>query len=160
MYIPLDDFATPEFIEDNKSFYDKYIALRVQGYDPRTAFLRVFGAEHMPDGAQAIDRRLEGIEATNYFNTHFNAALEATPVSQMWHPKRALNELLCVVRGPYVKDSTKLNAIKELNIMVGIVIVDENGKTKAGRSLSDFYDGVEAVGGAKPVASTPEANAA
>lgn len=159
MYVPVDDFADPEFIELNKSFYDKYIALRVQGHDARTAFLRVFGKEHMPDGAQAIDWRLEGIESSEYFNKHFDAALEATPVVKMWNPKRALNELLCVVRGPYVKDSTKLNAIKELNIMVGIVIVDENGKTKAGRSLSDFYDGVDGVDPSKSAAPAPEANA-
>jgi hypothetical protein len=149
MHVPLDDFADPEFIALNKSFFDKYISLRVQGHDQRTAFLRVFGIEHLPQDAQGQQRRLEAIESTDYFNTHFNAALEAIKVSDMWNPKRALNELLCVVRGPYVKDSTKLNAIKELNIMVGIVIVDENGKTKAGRSLADFYDSVDGDSGAK-----------
>lgn len=143
MEVPLDEFADPEFIELNKSFFDKYIALRVQGTDSRTAFIRVFGIDHLPQEAQGIHRRLEGIESTDYFNTHFDAALEATPVAKLWNPKRSLNELLCLVKGPLVKDSVKLNAVKELNIMVGIVIVDENGKTKAGRSLADFYDSVD-----------------
>ncbi len=160
MYVPVDDFADPAFIELNKSLYDKYIALRVKGYDARTAFLRVFGKEHMPENAQAIDWRLEGIESSEYFNKHFDAALEATPVSKMWNPKRSLNELLCVVRGPYVKDSVKLGAIKELNVMVGIIIIDENGKTKAGRSLADFYDDAEsAMPGERP-GKPPEASAA
>ena len=145
--VPLDDFANPEFIELNKSFFDKYIELRVQGNDPRTSFIRVFGMEHLPQEAQGIARRLEGIESTDYFNPHFDAALEATPVSKLWNPKRSLNELLCLVKGPYVKDSVKLNAVKELNIMVGIIIVDENGKTKAGRSLNDFYDTVDGAEG-------------
>lgn len=148
----LDAFATPEFIEDNQYFYDKYIALRVQGYDSHSAFLRVFGAEHWPDSQQG-HARLVAIESTDYFNTHFDKALESIDVSKMWNPKRALNELLCVVRGPYVKDATKLNAIKELNIMVGIVIVDEHGKTKAGRSLDDFYTAQGETGGEENTAT-------
>ena len=150
MHVPVDQFADPEFIELNKSFYDKYIALRVQGHSAHVSFLRVFGKDHWPDSGQQGHARLEAIESTEYFNTHFDAALEKISVKDMWNPKRALNELLCVVRGPYVKDSTKLNAIKELNIMVGIVIVDENGKTKAGRTLADFYDSVDAVPSTKP----------
>ncbi len=159
MHAPIDEFADPEFIELNKTFFDKYIALRVQGHSAHTAFLRVFGQDHWPD-TQRGHARLEAIESTDYFNKHFDAALAEIKVSDLWNPKRALNELLCVVRGPYVKDSTKLNAIKELNIMVGIVIVDENGKTKAGRSLSDFYDSVDAADGTKPAAPAPEASAA
>lgn len=155
MQPPIDEFATAEFIEDNKSFYDDYIDLRVQGFDPYSAFIRVFGMEHWPEQAHRGQARLNAIESTRYFNETFDAKLEKIKVTDLWNPKRSLNELLCVVRGPYVKDATKLNAIKELNVMVGIVIIDENGKTKAGRTLEDFYamhDKADAKPAEKPAA--------
>ena len=154
MHVQIDSFAEPEFIAVNKSFFDRYIKLRVQGHSPHASFMRTFGPDHMPENGREQHARLEAIENTEYFSVNFDAALESTPVAKMWNPKRSLNELLCVVRGPMVKDRVKLGAIKELNIMVGIVIIDENGKTKAGRSLEDFYAGLDGAAPTKADTAT------
>lgn len=133
-----DEFADPEFIAQNQPFFDRYVDMRVHGHDSKQAFLHVFGAEHWNENQHGY-RRIDEIESTAYYTEQFAAKLKTIPVGDLWDSKKALNALLTNVRSPYVKDATRLAAIKELNILVGIVIVDENGKTKAGRSLADFY---------------------
>ena len=133
-----DEFADPDFIQQNQSFFDRYIDMRVHGHDPRQAFVHVFGNEHWNENQQGY-RRIEAIESSPYYTEQFALKLKSIPVGELWDSKKAVNALLTNVRSPFVKDATRLSAIKELNILVGIVIVDDNGKTKAGRSLADFY---------------------
>jgi hypothetical protein len=141
----IDDFAQPAFVKANKQFYDRYIKLRVHGYPAKQSFLRVFGPENW-GGEHSTEQhgyeRIEAIESTTYYLEQFDKVLEETSVSKLWNAKTSIHSLLKLVRDPYVKPSTQLNAQKELNVLAGIVVIDENGKTKAGRSLEDFYAGV------------------
>ena len=149
-----DEFADPEFIEVNKPFFDKYVAMRVHGYDPKQAFLSVFGAKHFGESQHGY-RRIDAIESTQYYTQTFAEKLKQEPVAELWCAKKAIHTLLANVRSPFVRDSTRLAALKELNVLVGIVVVDENGKTKAGRNLSDFYDSVPKVdANAEPESTT------
>jgi hypothetical protein len=150
----IDDFATPEFIRDNKSFYDKYIEYRVHGYSSHAAFNRVFGSDHWQSNQQGYIR-IEAMESTDYYKAEFERQLQGISTDKLWNTKLSLHELLATMRGPFTKDSTRLAAIKELNVLVGITVVDENGKTKAGRKLSDFYD--SEGDGATPAKPTPAA---
>ncbi|WP_217478297.1 hypothetical protein, partial [Staphylococcus aureus] len=75
----------------------------------------------------------------------------------LWNPKTALHELLQMVRDPTVKDSSRLSAIKELNVLAEITFVDESGKTRVGRGLADFYAS-EAEAQTATVAAAAEAN--
>jgi hypothetical protein len=136
-----DIFATDEFIEDNRSLYDQYIKLRVHGHPAHQSFIRVFGAEFW-EGPQQGYNRIQAMEYTPYFQTQFDKVLEATPVSELWNAKKAINGLLTLANDPMVRDSTRLKAQDNLSLLAGIVVVDENGKTKAGRSLADFYAGI------------------
>lgn len=133
-----DQFATEEFISDNRSLYDRYIELRVHGYPSHQAFLRVFGADYW-EGPQQGYQRLEAMEGTSYYQDQFKKLLKSIQVSELWDVKKAINALLETYRNPMERGSTRLNAQKELNIMCGIVVIDENGKTRAGKSLDDFY---------------------
>lgn len=134
----IDDFAQPEFISDNQSFFDDYIDLRIQGYDPREAFMRVFGSDYYPSPEMGY-KRTSDIEASDYYRTTFNEKLRAANPDDLWNVKTSIHEMLSIVRSFMVKDSVRLNAIKELNVLCAITIVDEKGNTKAGRSLADFY---------------------
>lgn len=138
MEIFLDEFAEPKFIELNRPYFDRYVDMRVRGYSSHQAFLRVFGPDNWPDQMRGYSR-LEAIESTDYYQERFELILKAIPYAELWNTKTAINQLLCTVRNQMAKDSVRLNAAKELNILCGIVVVDENGKTKAGRSLEDFY---------------------
>lgn len=135
---PIDEFADEEFIALNQPHFDKYVEMRVHGHSAQTSFMRIFGAAHWP-GPQQGHVRLDAIESTEYFKNQFAKRLEEVKIHELWDTKKSLHELLNLVRGDYIKDATRLAAAKELNVLVGITIVDENGKTKAGRSLADFY---------------------
>ncbi len=135
--VPPSMFGDRAFAELNTEQFDAYVEYRVRGYHSHVAFRRVFGEEYM-DNTSHI--RIELTEHNAYVRAKFKERLAAIKVEELWDTKTSLNELLSMARNPFAKDSTRLNAMKELNIMVGIVVVDENGKTKAGRNLSDFYD--------------------
>ena len=140
-----DVFATDEFISDNRELFDEYIKLRVHGYPSHQSFLRVFGGEYWEGPVQGLNR-VEAMEGTQYFQTKFAEMLNATEVAKLWDVKKAINGFLTIARDPMTRDSTRLAADKELNLLVGIVVVDENGKTRAGRSLEDFYKQLPAPG--------------
>ncbi|XAO36781.1 hypothetical protein WP1_142 [Pseudomonas phage WP1] len=71
--------------------------------------------------------------------------------------RRRFIELLQVVRDPTVKDSSRLPAIKELNVLAEITFVDEPGRTRVGRGLAGFYAS-EAEAQTATVAAAAEAN--
>ena len=158
----VDEFGDEEFIRLNEKYYRQYVGLRVYGYGMRDAFIRTFGHEHLPESAQAIDGRLRGIESSNWFTAEFAIQLKQTKSHDLWNPKESAHQLLSIVRDVYAKDSVRLNAIKELNVLCGITIVDENGKTKAGRSLADFYAESNGKGNkeTKPIADGQEISSA
>lgn len=138
----LDLFADPNFIEENKVFYDRYIKLRVHGYPAKQSFLKVFGLEYWggdQDSEQHGQQRVEAMECTPYYLEQFDAVLKAIPPTELWNAQRSIHERLTLIRNPYIKASTQLSAQRDLDVLLGIVVIDENGKTKAGRSLDDFY---------------------
>lgn len=130
------DFASEQFAFHNRQIFDEFIALRVHGVSPYVAYRMVLGEDYADNYAQA---RIYAIEMNPYYKREFHAQLEATPVSELWNPKVAVHELLSLVRDRFAKESARMSAIKELNVIANITIVDETGKTKAGRNLADFY---------------------
>lgn len=130
------DFASEQFASHNRQIFDEFIELRVRGISNFVAYRMVLGDEYNDNMAQA---RIYSIEMNPYFKREFNRVLAATPVSEMWNPKVAVHELLSLVRDRFAKESARMSAIKELNVIANITIVDESGKTKAGRNLADFY---------------------
>jgi hypothetical protein len=135
--VPPKMFGDQKFAEMNRDIFDKYVEYRVRGYHSHVAFRRVFGEDYM-DSVSHI--RIEMTEHNPYYQAKFKQRLEQIKIDELWEAKTAVHELISMARNPFAKDSTRLNAMKELNILVGITVVDENGKTKAGRSLADFYE--------------------
>ena len=130
-------FADENFLRLNEQYVDEYVALRVRGHHPHTAFRRVFGAANAEQHAQA---KIDNLESSKTFQTKFEHALKTTPISDIINDRRALVELLSMYRSPFVRDSSRLAALREAMVLAGITVVDENGKTKrAGASLADFY---------------------
>lgn len=135
----VDEFAEPEFIQINLPFFERFVELRVHGYSSRIAFIRAFGADNYGESPQAGYRRTQDIESSEWYGAAFELKLKELKANDLWNEKESIHQLLSIVRSEMVKDSVRLNAVKELNVLCGITIIDENGKTKAGRSLDDFY---------------------
>jgi hypothetical protein len=134
-------FGEEKFAELNKDHFDEYIEYRVRGYHASVAFARIFD-EIQPQMAQACT---EFLEHNQYYQRQFKARLKEIQLDKLWGTKVSVHELLSMARNPFARDSTRLNAVKELNVMYGITIVDENGKTQRGKQLADFYATVTTV---------------
>lgn len=128
-------FGDEKFAELNKDHFDAYVEYRVRGYHASVAFTRIFD-EVEP---QLAHYATEFLEHNPYYKRRFADRLAKIKLEEMWDTKVSVHELLAVARNPFAKDSTRLNAMKELNVMYGITIVDENGKTRMGKGLADFY---------------------
>jgi hypothetical protein len=135
--VPPFKFSDEQFLTSHLDLLLDYVGYRVQGMFSSDAFRRVFGKE-CSEGTQAHER-LINLEHTSLYRNVFRNALDTAKVGDLWNTKTSIHELLSLVRNPYAKDATRLQAAKELNVLVGITVVDENGKTKAGSSLNDFY---------------------
>lgn len=130
------DFVSETFAFNNRQIFDEVIALRVQGASMHVAYRMVLGEEYNDNMATA---RVYAMEQNPYFKREFKFKLESTPFTELWNPKTAVHELLSLVRDKWAKESARLSAMKELNVIANITIIDESGKTRAGRKLSDFY---------------------
>ena len=142
----------------NVETFDKYIKLRVHGIHSMTAFRNVFPLDWMDNSNGPA--RANNVEFNPYVISKLRDALATINPAELWNPKISVHEMLSLARDPYAKDSSRLGAMKELNILLDITVVDENGKTKKGRSLDDFYIDLSslteggpgnAAGGALPV---------
>lgn len=130
------DFANELFVHNNIALFERYAQYRVKGHTPASALRMTFGEDYFDSGATA---RIYALEGNSAYQKIFQRLLNATKISDMWNPKQAVHELICLARDKFEKGSVRLGAIKELNVLCEITVVDETGKTKAGRNLADFY---------------------
>lgn len=128
--------ATETWCQSNAHQVDEYVKMRVHGTGTLKAMRRVFGEEYYDSN---ISARVHALESTEYFKNKFAEVLGATKVDELWNEKLAVHKMLSIVNDDLEKGSTRLKAIQELNVLIGIVIVDENGKTRKGSSMADFY---------------------
>jgi len=135
------DFESPVFAANNMELFDQYIEFRIDGHRPHQALRMTFGEDVAGDG-QLIARAFCA-ERNPYVVKNLKKRMMERPVSVQWNPQVSVHELLQVVRDPLAKDSARIAAIKELNVMAGIVIDTDEGKTKLRRGLDDFYNEVE-----------------
>lgn len=128
--------ATETWCNNNKESVDEYIRQRVHGMQPLKALRRVFGEEYYDSNSST---RVHSLESTEYYKENFAAQLKAVQIDELWNEKLSVHKMLVIVNDDLEKGSTRLRAIQELNILIGITIVDENGKTRKGSSMADFY---------------------
>ena len=150
-------FADETFVRANEGLVAKYVEYRVKGYPEQMAFLRVFGSDYK-DGALA--QRIDNLEHNVVYRKMFDTRLRDIPLEELWNARLSVQELLTIARSWFAKDATRLAAMRELNVLCGITVIDENGKTKAGRRLEDFYTqhtGELAAIQRHPLPGTPEA---
>ncbi|AWD92473.1 hypothetical protein [Xanthomonas phage Carpasina] len=117
--------------------YNRYTELRVHGFHSSVAFRQAFPLE-MSEGSLGIGRML-AVEFNPYVVSRLRDRLAEVKPQDLWNPNIAVHEIISLARDPFAKEASRIAAMKELNVMLSITIVDENGKTRSGRSLEDFY---------------------
>lgn len=128
--------ATETWLNNNVQEVDEYIEQRVRGFQPIRTMRKVFGEEYYDS---KISTRVNMLESTDYFKKKFEERLKSISMDTLWNDKLSVHKMLLIVNDDLEKGSTRLRAIQELNVLIGITIVDENGKTRKGSSMADFY---------------------
>ena len=118
----------------NAAMLDKYVKLRILGHPP---FMAAAGAEVPIEISEEYARLAE---LNDDFISMFKSGLDGLEDSCGWSRKVSIIRLMETVNDPYAKRSDKTNAIKELNMLVGITAIDDNGRTVI-PSLKDFFAG-------------------
>jgi hypothetical protein len=151
-------FGDEDFTILYKEKINMYVEYRVRGFHSQIALGRAFGSENAASGDSSTNERVFHLESNPYYMDRFERRLKEIHMDELWSAKTSVHEMLSILRSPYTKDSTQLAAAKELNVVFGITIVDENGKTRAGRSLADFYKNVGMPSADDPMPGEGEPN--
>lgn len=142
------DLATPQemasidFARDNFVVFNRYIELRLHGVYSVTAFRRSFPPQYAGDHSLML-RMADAVEFNPYVISKLRDRISEVPATDLWNAKIAIHEFVSLARDPTAKDTARLGAMKELNILCQITVIDENGKTRLGSSLDDFYRDVD-----------------
>lgn len=124
--------------EEGKRIRDAYIAAILDGYTERQAAL--FVVNHAADA----DRMVKAMRDDLYVIRTLHEARKKARVSKVWGAGKAVMALYDLTQDPAVRDSVRLNAIKELNVIAGITIVDENGNTKRAEEMAGLLARLDA----------------
>lgn len=135
-----------QFAIDNSEFYDAFVARRLLGYSTWDAYCFAIPSDYdLALASESIGEFSSAMERNPYTQRRMMESLASMKPGDLWNSKVAVWELLQLVRSNLTKDQTRLGAIKELNVLHGITIVDDAGRTRAGRGLKEFYDDVAAA---------------
>ncbi len=129
-------FRSEQFARLNIAIISEYADYRVTGVNPERAFTRVFGTDYADLHLYA---RIEALEHNLVYRQVFAEKFAALKIEQMYGPKMAVFELLSLANNPFTKCSTRMAALKELNVLFDVTVVDEAGRTRKGKALSEFY---------------------
>lgn len=116
--------------------FDKYAKARIDGFPRYVALRMVFGEEFVGTCTMAY---CYAIEANQYYQWTYANQLSETKFEHMWSPRKATVALLQIVNDDNAKETARLSAIKELNVLHEITIVDDKGNTRKFRGIDDFY---------------------
>ncbi|WP_250534377.1 hypothetical protein [Caballeronia sp. AZ10_KS36] len=131
-------FSDEGFLTDNITFIEQYAALRVRGVYSAAAFRRVFGSINCVDPMETR-HRVDSLEASDTYSEAFERLLKSTPVDQMLSDKKALQSYLDIASNPMLKESVRVQALKEACVLAGITTIDDAGRTKKVPTLDDLY---------------------
>ncbi|WVW37794.1 hypothetical protein Gekk315_00082 [Aeromonas phage Gekk3-15] len=126
-------YADPHSLSD--AFRDQlsaYTKLRFIGLSGPQAAMQV-GVEMNESGPWSTKA-----DADPFVRLELSKLIAGIDIGKAWNAKTSMWRLITVIEDPYTKCSTKMAAIKELNVLSGVTFIDSKGNTRAG-SLADFY---------------------
>jgi hypothetical protein len=147
-----EELITTQYAMRNEKAFADYVELRLHGVHSHTAFRRIFPATWINRNEGTAWMALAvAVDYNPWVTARLRDRIAETEAKDLWNPKIAVHELVSLTRDPFAKDTSRLGAMKELNVLLNITIVDENGKTRAGRRFEDFYAANGEANAATPV---------
>jgi hypothetical protein len=135
--LEVEEFSKVEYALMNRASFDLYIERKIKGTASVIALMTAFGYEYAKD--LYVTHRIYMLESNPYYLERFDARLAELKLAKVWNPAMSAYSLISLVKADTTKDTVKLSAIKELNVIFGITTVDDAGRSRAVRKLDDFY---------------------
>ncbi|MEM5370284.1 hypothetical protein V4C53_30180 [Paraburkholderia azotifigens] len=114
---------------------ERYMRLKALGKSSHAALIGSFGP--MFANHNMWPQFVDLIETSDVYMERLPKHIEAQRGNSVWNAEISARALVAVVNDQGSKHSERINAIKELNVMFNITIVDENGKTRSSLSFDD-----------------------
>ena len=131
-----ETFKLLDFGKAHAPRFRKYAKARIDGFPRYVALRMIFGEQFVGQNSMSY---CYAIEANPYYQWTYANQLSKTQFEHMWSPRKATVALLQIVNDDNAKETARLSAIKELNVLHSITITDDKGNTRANRGMDDFY---------------------
>lgn len=131
--ISIDQYATEDFALANREAFDAFVDYLIDGVHEQVAFLQLFGED------QQSHVKCSLMVHNPYVKRERKRKKEEAKPEEQWSIMDAIEQLKGFVKHPYFKDSTRLAALKELNVLTGHTEVDDAGRTRKVPTLNDLY---------------------
>ena len=130
------EIRTPTFARQYQHLVIDYARCRLEGIEAERAFQRAFGTDYQD---QYLARRVEALEHSDVYRSIYGALLAERELADIFDVKKAIMQWMQIIGSSTARDTSKVAAIKELQVLYGLTVIDANGNTRAGKSLADFY---------------------
>jgi hypothetical protein len=131
--ISLDQFATEDFAITNREAFDAFVDYLVDGVHQQIAFVRLFGED------QQSHVKCELMLHNPYVQREVKRKKTEAKPEEQWTIMDSIVHWKSFVKNPYFKDSTRVAALKELQVIMGITEIDDQGRTRKVPTLNDLY---------------------
>ncbi len=133
------DFADEQFAVEHAAVFDKYVQLRVMGTSRDLAVVEALEMVRLGINTDNARHLAFAFEQNPYVRRRFTKVLESKDVKvELWSERKAVHRLLEIIEDPCVRESTRLNAIVQLNVLCGYIQLDDGMSRRIGHSLADF----------------------
>lgn len=132
---PLDTFDNAVIAHYHREALDRYLRLKAIGQSSRAALSGAFGFEY----ASVMNQHyyIDLIESSDAYTSALPKYVAAMKDHAVWSPEISARTLAAIATDQSLKASDRISAAKELNVIYGVTIVDDNGKTRKGSMTLD-----------------------
>ncbi|MEX3812132.1 hypothetical protein AB3X96_18020 [Paraburkholderia sp. BR13439] len=135
------NFADAEWLfPDLAKNVDCFIDLYVKGTPRDVAVIRAFEMIKYGKHLGNADLLSQALLSVPVIATKVAERIKASKPDDLWHSRLAAHKLLQIVMDERNRESARLNAIGQLNLLLGITELTDAGQQKLiDKSLTDFY---------------------
>ncbi|REG57616.1 hypothetical protein B0G80_0240 [Paraburkholderia sp. BL6669N2] len=131
-----EDWLFPDLAKNVDSFIDLY----VKGIPRDAAVIRAFEMIRYGKYLGNADMLALALLSVQSIAAKVTERIKASNPEDLWHSRLAAHKLLQIVMDDRNRESARLNAIGQLNMLLGITEMTESGQQKLiDKSLADFY---------------------
>ncbi len=131
--------ASPIFAQTFPKIFDTYVECRVDGLPRDLAAMEALQMIRLQIDLSNVDQLALAMESNAYVKLRMRKVAASKDIKKdLWPIHRSVVTLLQMIEDSSVRDTTRLNAVAQLNAMCGYVTLDEGLSRRVNQTLRDF----------------------